>query len=156
VDQTQSLLPHLSHDGAIIEVSLKWCLEYKSLYMSQNVHPNMVMLILWNLIKTPLYKYLNVTFHHQWASLFALHMNFKFQIPTYSIASFENFDFDNEEIHCTPTKSMIHNFLNVPKIMDYENTIYSIAPNQNFHPLGLFKDKQKEQNFTTLFFGQPW
>jgi len=82
-------------------------------------------------------------------------MNFKFQIPTYSIASFENFDFDNEEIHCTPTKSMIHNFLNVPKIMDYENTIYSIAPNQNFHPLGLFKDKQKEQNFTTLFFGQP-
>jgi hypothetical protein len=26
---------------------------------------------------------------------------------------------------------------NVSK-MDYENTIYSIAPSQNFHPLGLF------------------
>ncbi len=51
---------------------------------------------------------------------------------------------------------MIHNFLNAPKIMDYENTIYSIAPNQNFHPLGLFKDKHsKKLNFPTLFYGQP-
>jgi hypothetical protein len=36
---------------------------------------------------------------------------------------------------------MIHNFLDAPKIMDYENTISSIAPSQNFHPLGLFRDK---------------
>jgi hypothetical protein len=34
--------------------------------------------------------------------------------------------------------SMIHNFLNAPIIMDYENTIYSNALSQNFHPLGLF------------------
>jgi hypothetical protein len=88
-------------------------------------------------------------------SLFALHMNLEFQIPIYSNSSSDSFDFDNEEIHCTPTKSMIHSFLNAPKIMDYENTIYFIAPNQNFHPLGLFKDRHsKEQNFSTLFFGQ--
>jgi hypothetical protein len=34
---------------------------------------------------------------------------------------------------------MIYNFSDVPKIMDYENIIYSIAPSQNFHLLGLFK-----------------
>jgi hypothetical protein len=46
--------------------------------------------------KTLLYKYLNVTIHHQWASLFALHMNSKSQIPTYNNASFDNVNFDNE------------------------------------------------------------
>jgi hypothetical protein len=40
--------------------------------------------------------------------------------------------------------------------MDYKNTIYFIAPNQNFHPLGLFKDKHLEKlNFPTLLYGQP-
>jgi hypothetical protein len=34
--------------------------------------------------KTLLYKYLNVTIHHQWASLFALHS--ESQIPTYNNA----------------------------------------------------------------------
>jgi hypothetical protein len=68
-------------------------------------------------------------------------MNSESQIPTYNNASFDNFDFDNEEINYTPTNSIIHNFLNVPKIIDYENITYSIAPSQDFHPLGLFKDK---------------
>jgi hypothetical protein len=73
---------------------------------------------------------LNVTIHHQWATLFALHMNSKFQIPTYNNAD-------------------------VPNIMDYENIIYFIAPSQNFHPFDLFKDKHLEKlNFPTLFYGQ--
>jgi len=39
--------------------------------------------------------------------------------------------------------------------MDYESTIYYIAPSQYFHPLGLFKSKHsKELNFSTLFYGQ--
>jgi hypothetical protein len=44
----------------------------------------------------------------------------------------------------------IHNFINILKIMDYEIYIYiyiyiySIALNQNFCPLGLFKDKQSK------------
>ncbi len=33
---------------------------------------------------------------------------------------------------------MIHNSLDVKKIMDYENIIYFIAPSQNFHPSSLF------------------
>jgi hypothetical protein len=46
VDQTQSILPHLSHDGATIGVFFNQHLEYKSLYMSGNVHPDMVMVAL--------------------------------------------------------------------------------------------------------------
>jgi hypothetical protein len=64
VDQTQLILPCLPHDGAIIGVFLKWCLKYKSPYMSRNVHPNMTMVALWNLIETPLYKDMNVIIHH--------------------------------------------------------------------------------------------
>jgi hypothetical protein len=29
---------------------------------------------------------------------------------------------------------MMHNFLNLPKVLDYENILYSIALSQNFHP----------------------
>jgi hypothetical protein len=73
VDQIQLILPCLPHDRAIIGVFFKQCLEYKSLYMLRNVHLNMVMVILQDLIETPLYKDFNVTIHHQRASLFALH-----------------------------------------------------------------------------------
>jgi hypothetical protein len=66
-------------------------------------------------------------------------MNLKSQILTYNNISFDNFDFDNEKIYCTPTNLMIHDFLNASKVMDYENTIYSIAPSQNFHPLFYLK-----------------
>jgi hypothetical protein len=51
-------------------------------------------------------------------------MNSKSQIPIYNIASFDNSNYDNEKIHCTPTDSMIHNVLDAPKIMYYKNTIY--------------------------------
>jgi hypothetical protein len=49
---------------------------------------------------------------------------------------------------------MLHNEMFTK--MDYENIIYSIAPNQNFHLLGLFKNKHsKDLKFPTLFYGQP-
>jgi len=108
------------------------------------------------LIETSLYKDLNVTIHHQWASLFSLHMNSKYQIPIYYNASCNNFNFDNEEIHCTLTYSVIPKFLDVPNIMNYENIMYFIAPSQNFHPFDLFKNKHLEKlNFPTFFYGQP-
>jgi hypothetical protein len=51
----------------------------------------------------------------------------------------------------TKKKYIIH----APKIMDYENTIYYITMNQDFHPSCLFKDKHSnELNFPTLFYGQ--
>jgi hypothetical protein len=73
------------------------------------------------------------------SSLFALHINLECKISTYNNASSNNFDFDNEKIHYILTNSMIHIFLNAPKIMDYENTIFSGSPSQNFHLLSLFK-----------------
>jgi hypothetical protein len=118
VDQTQSILPHLSHDDATIGVFLNQHFEYKLTYMLGNVRPYMVMVILRDLIEMSLYKDLNVTIHHQWASLFTLHMNSKFQILTFNNASSNNFDFDNEKMHYTPTDLMIHSFLNAPNIMD--------------------------------------
>jgi hypothetical protein len=75
----------------------------------------MVMVALQHLIETPLYKYLNVTIHHQWASLFLLHLNSKSQIPTYNNASSNNYNFDNEKIHYTPINLIIHNNLKFPK-----------------------------------------
>jgi hypothetical protein len=46
VDQIQSILPHLPHDDTIIDMFFEQHLEYKSPYMSSNIHPNMVMVIL--------------------------------------------------------------------------------------------------------------
>ncbi len=83
VDQTQSILSHLPHDGVTIYVLFKWHFEYKSPYMPRNVYPNIVMGALQDLIETPLYKYLNVSIHHQWVSLFTLHINWESQIPTF-------------------------------------------------------------------------
>jgi hypothetical protein len=60
---------------------------------------------------------------------------------------------ENERIQ---TNTMIHNFSNASKISDYENIVYFVALGQEYHPLGLFKDKNLEElNFPTLFFGQP-
>ncbi len=98
VNQTQSTLLCLSHNDATIGVFLKWCFQHKLPYMLRNVHINMVMIVLQNLIKTPLYKYLNVTIHHQWASLFILHMDLKSQILNFSDTSFDNFDSNNIKI----------------------------------------------------------
>jgi hypothetical protein len=53
VDQIQSILTRLPHDSAIIGVFRKQHIEYKSFRMLQNVHPNMVMIILQYLIETP-------------------------------------------------------------------------------------------------------
>jgi hypothetical protein len=87
------------------------------------------------------------------SSLFAVHINSEYRIPSYNNASSNNFDFDNEKIHYTSTNSMINNFLNAPKIMDYENTMFSGSPNQKFHLLSLFKTKHsKELNFPTLIY----
>jgi hypothetical protein len=42
-------------------------------------------------------------------------MNSKYQISIYDNASSDKFDYDNKNIYCTPTNSMIYKFLDVPK-----------------------------------------
>jgi len=71
-------------------------------------------------------------------------MDLESQILNYSDTSFDNSHFDSEELHCTPADLMIHNFLEAPKIMDYENTYIFYCPNQHFHPLSLYKNKHLE------------
>jgi hypothetical protein len=51
VNQTQSIVQRLPHDGAIIVVFFVARLEYKSPYMLINVCPNMMMVALCNLIE---------------------------------------------------------------------------------------------------------
>jgi hypothetical protein len=120
-------------------VFFKQRFEYKSLYISRNVHPNMVMIVLQNLITTPLYKDLNVTIHHQWASFFTLHMDSESHILNCNDASFDNSNSNIEKLHCIPIDSMIYNFLEVPKIMDYEKyiyiTLYILLPQVNIFTL---------------------
>jgi hypothetical protein len=55
MNEIQSILPCLPYDDVTIGVFLKWCLEYISPYMLGNVCPNMVMIVLWNLIEKSYY-----------------------------------------------------------------------------------------------------
>jgi hypothetical protein len=81
---------------------------------------------------------------------------FRISNSYYNNASFDNSNSNNEKIQYRPIDSIIHIFLDVSKIMDYENIMYFIAPSQNFHPLGLFKDNiSKIKKFPTLFYWQP-
>jgi hypothetical protein len=77
--------------------------------MLRNVHPNMVMIVLQDLLETPLYKNLNVTIYHQWR-VFFLHINSKFETQNYENSLLNNFDFESEEKHYTPTYLIIHFF----------------------------------------------
>jgi hypothetical protein len=52
VPQTQSILPCVPYDETTIVVFLNWHFEYKLFYMLGNVHLNMVVFVLQDLIKT--------------------------------------------------------------------------------------------------------
>jgi hypothetical protein len=67
-------------------------------------------------------------------------MHLESQFFNSSAASYDNSNSNSEKLQFTPKDLMIHNLLEAPKIIDYENTIYCIAPSQHFHPLGLIKD----------------
>ncbi len=71
----------------------------------------MVMIVLQNLIKTTLYKDLNITIHHQSEHLFTLHMDSKSQILNFNDPSFHISNSNSEKLHCKPINLMIHNFL---------------------------------------------
>jgi hypothetical protein len=51
---------------------------------------------------------------------------------------------------------MVQNILSFEQIYDYFENVVTVAPCQDFKPLGLFQDPHCEKlNFPTLFFGQP-
>jgi hypothetical protein len=63
--------------------------------------------------------------------IYFLHINSNFETPNYENSLLNNFDFESEKKHYTPTYLMIHYFLRVSKIMKYENIIYFIARTNN-------------------------
>jgi hypothetical protein len=112
INQMQLVLPRLPYDGATIGVFLKGQLEYKPPYIFGNVHLNLVMLALKDLISTPLYSNLNVTIHTQWTNLFFMHTTLYNQTNGQNISSSNDSNFENEDrVTCAPIYSMIHNFL---------------------------------------------
>jgi hypothetical protein len=63
INSTQSILAHLPHDETTIVLSLKRQMEYKSPYLTSNVHLNLIMLALHDLLNTPLYENFGITIH---------------------------------------------------------------------------------------------
>jgi hypothetical protein len=112
IDQTQSLLPRLPEDGTTIGILLKRRLEYRSPYMSRNIRPNIIMIALKDLIKTPLYKEYNIVIRPQWNSLFALHMQSSSNLDVnMDIEDSSNADNFEEDIEDSPSETLVHNFL---------------------------------------------
>jgi hypothetical protein len=63
INSTQSILPCLLHHEATIGLSLKRQMEYKSPYLIGNVHLNLIMLALHDLLNTPLYENSRITIY---------------------------------------------------------------------------------------------
>ena len=113
--------------------------------MSRNIRPNMTMMALNDLINTPLYKECNVSIRPQWNSLFVLHMQSTSNLDVHiNIEDNPNEDNFEEECEDFPSETLVHNFLNSHKIYDFGSLI-SIAPSQEYSPLGIFKDKYSEE-----------
>jgi len=72
LDLVQSVLPRLLHDdyaSVIFEIEK---LEYKSIYMSSYIQPNIVIKPLYQLNKTQLYVNANILVRHDWEALINL------------------------------------------------------------------------------------
>ena len=154
IDKTHSILPRLPKNDTTIGVVIKRRLEYKSPFMSGNVHPNMMILALKDLFNTPLYKELNVKIHPSWNSLFAIHMHTKTQynLIDEDDSIKDNFEEENDDV---PIETMIHIFLDSKIINDYDKML-AVAPSENYHLIGIFKNKYSEElNFPTLFYKYP-
>jgi hypothetical protein len=63
INQTKFMLLHLPYNEVTIGVFKKWWLQYKSPYMSKDLHPNIIMLTLIFKILTPSYTNLIVIIH---------------------------------------------------------------------------------------------
>ena len=122
--------------------------------MSRNIRPNMTMIALKDLINILLYKECNISIHSHWNSLFALHMQSSSNLDVH-INIEDNSNEDNFEDECEdfPSETLVHNFLDLDKIYDFGSLI-SIAPYQEYFPLGIFKNKYSEElNYPILFYG---
>jgi hypothetical protein len=74
INSTQSILPCFPHDEAIVDLSLKKWIEYKSPHLTGNVRPNLIMLALHDLLNKPLYENYGIIIHPHWLDMVTLLM----------------------------------------------------------------------------------
>jgi hypothetical protein len=160
INFTQSILPCLPHDETKIGLSLKRRMEYKSPYLTSNVHLNLIMLALHDVLNTLLYENSRTTIHPCWLDMFTLSMQTNTNVSC-DINDDESCDHNNEarfeeEQEDILIDTMVQNILSFKQIYDYFENVVTVAPSQDFKPLGLFQNPHCEElNFPTLFFGQP-
>jgi hypothetical protein len=156
INFTQSIFLRLPHDEATIVLSLKRQMEYKSTYLTCNVHPKFIMLALHDLFNTPLSDNSKIAIHPQWFDMFTLSMQINTNV-SYDINDDESCDHSNEdrfeeEQEDILTDTMVQNILSSEPIYDNFENVVIMAPGQDFKPLGLFQDPHCEElNFPTLF-----
>ncbi len=155
----QSIFPRLPRDEATIGLSLKRKMEYKSPYLTCNVHPNLIMLALHDLFNTPLYENVGITIHLHLLDMSTSSMqtntNVSCDVDDDESCDHNNEDKFEEEQEDILTYTMMQNILSSKQIYDYFENVVTIAPSQDFKPLGLFQDPHCEElNFPILFFGQ--
>jgi hypothetical protein len=135
-------------------------MEYKSPYLTSNVRPNLIILALHDLFKTPLYENSGITIHPHLFDMFILSMQTNTNVSC-DVNDDESCDHNNEgrfeeEQEDILTDTMVQNILSSKQIYDYFENVVTVAPGQDFKPLGLFQDPHCEElDFPTLFFGQP-
>jgi hypothetical protein len=154
LDLVQNILPRLPHDSSTIIVYLKRKLEYKSIYMSRFVHPNVVMKALYTLCNTPLYKDIKVSTKQDWKDVMDFLVN---DIPNLDKKIENDLDESNlldgfeEIVDDESTDTLVQNILEPKNIVDDDDSI-AIVPGENFQPLGLFLNLHSEEyNFPILF-----
>jgi hypothetical protein len=133
LDLIQNVLPRLPHDSSIIVVYLKRKLEYKSIYMSGFVRPNIVMKALFDLCKTPLYENANISIKEDWKDVMDSLinddniLNKKDETTLNEPISFDGFE-EVKDIEGTDT--LIQNILEPENIIDDDSI--DIAPSEIF------------------------
>jgi hypothetical protein len=130
------------NDKTTIGLILKRRLEYKSPYLLGNIWPNQVMVVLRDLVKTPLYINVKISVRPMWEDMFNIaktqqsknHLNTLQETKLNMEQSSDKFKEITKKL---AINTLVQNFLLPDQIMNDENIII-VAPNQDYQPLGLF------------------
>jgi hypothetical protein len=130
------------NDKTTIGLILKRRLEYKSPYLLGNIWSNQVMVVLKDLVKTPLYINVKISVRPMWEDMFNIaktqqsknHLNTLQETKLNMEQSLDKFKEITKKL---AINTLVQNFLLPDQIMNDENIII-VAPNQDYQPLGLF------------------
>jgi hypothetical protein len=130
------------NDETTIGLILKCRLEYKSPYLLGNICPNQVMVVLRDLVKTPLYINVKIPVRPMWEDMFNIaktqrNKNRLNTLQETKLNMEQSSDKFKEITKKLAINTLVQNFLLPDQIMNDENIII-VAPNQDYKPLGLF------------------